>query len=317
MDITHFLNFRNRWQLVKDVAIWFLSGFILLAIGNFIENLPQKYLSFIQNYIINPLDPIKIAAFFLLLVLLFLVLKDLFRQIIVLWYKNKIYIFNSKDWPSKWVFHGKSEIVNNDYLFIKSSRAGCLLKNYYWKNFRMSFEMKFSPDNFRNQKLISLIFRAEDLDNYFMIEIGENAEHYEKVELNVEKNKEEMINIFVSSIKPHVRYMGGWEIMAVEEMKKPFDFSEFIEVSLEVKEDTVYLFYKKDLVFSWILPKYVDVNHIESGVRDNREKEKVVMGGAFVGHVQKIPFRLAHGMIGFRAHVRHGAIIRNLKVEPL
>lgn len=301
MDISRFLDFRNRWQLVKDIALWFLCGFILLCLGNLL----QKYFVFVSSYIIDPPDAIEVAAFFLLLILLFILLKGLFGWVKVHWWvfrnRDTVYMFNDKDWPDKWVFNGKTECTDEGYLFVKSSRAGCLLKDFFWKNFRMSFEMKFETDKFRSQKRLGLVFRAEDLDNYFMIEIGENAEAEH-----------------VSSIKPHVRYKGGWEIMAVEEIKESFNFSNFVKVSLEVKEDTARFLYKGTPIFKWVLPIYVDINHIESGVEDNREKTKdIIVGGAFAGHVQKIPFRLRYGQVGFRAHLKHGAIIRGLRIEPL
>ncbi len=313
MDINRFLDFKDKWQLTKDVATWFLSGLIILFTGRLVGNLFGEQLKLISPYIIDPPDAVEVAGFFLLLVLLFVLIKNWFCWFNVYRNKNKAYQFNSKDWPDKWLFHGKTELVDDAYLFVKSSRAGCLLNNYYWKDFKMSFEMKFKPDNFRNQNLISLIFRAEDLDNYFMIEIGENAEGY--IRINDDKREE---LVLVSSIKPHVRYKGGWEIMSVEEITPPLDFSDFVKISLEVKGDTARIFYKNSPIFGWILPVYVDVNHIESGVKDNREKTKdILVGGLFAGHVQKIPFRLGYGLVGFRAHLKHGAIIRNLKVKPL
>lgn len=236
--------------------------------------------------------------------------KDLWRWIKVCWWvfrnRNKVYVFNDKDWSNRWISNGKTEISDEGYIFVKSSRAGCLLKDNYWKDFKMSFEVKFkSDDKFGDQKRFGLIFRAEDLDNYFMIEIGENAEEYGKVKIP-------------SSIKPHVRYRGIWEIMSTMEIKigEPFDFSNFVEVSLEVKGDTARFFYKETPIFKWVLPRCVDVNHAESGVE--KKEEKVILAGAFTGHVQRIPFRLGYGLVGFRSHWNHaGTYIRNLRVEPL
>lgn len=310
MDISRFLNFKDRWQLTKDVILWLACGTILLIVFNLLGILPLK----LPDNIYFP-ESIKIATFFLILILLFVLFKDFWKWVGIIRNKNKIYIFHSKDWPDKWIFNGKTELTDNAYLFIKSSRAGCLLKNYYWKDFKISFEMKFSPDNFRKQKLLGLVFRAADLDNYFMIEIGENAERFRNLN---NQGDEEGPWTLVSSIKPHIRYKGGWEIMSVEEITPSFDFSDFVKVSLEVKGDTVHLFYKNNSIFNWMLPTYVDVNHIESGVEDNREKTKsIVVGGPYDGHVQKIPFRLDYGLVGFRAYMKHGAIIRDLKIEPL
>jgi len=317
MDLSQFLNFRNKLQLILDVFLWLISGLILL----FIRHQSFKIL---PSFLTCSPEPVRVAAFFLLLIALFVLFKELIKWLRVrwwlLWNKNKIYIFNNKDWSKKWISNGKTEIVNNGDLLVKSSRAGCLLKNHYWKDFKISFEMKYSPDKFGDQNRFGIIFRAEDLDNYFLIEIGENAEFYKtgnKIEINGEKEDEKK---YVSSIKPHVKYKGIWEIMSVTEINKPFNFSaDFVKASLEVKGDTVSFFYKDDPIYKWILPEYIDVNHVESGVRDNMEKTKgVILGGAFAGHVQKIPFRLKYGLVGFRAHLNHaGTYIKKLRIEPL
>lgn len=300
MDISRFINFRDKKRLALDIILLFVCGFIILFLGKLLQN---YYFVFISPRIIQPSDTIKNVTFFFFLVLFFILLKILLAWIFRK--EGRIYIFNGKDWPRKWIFNGKTKLTDEG-LLIKSSRAGCLLKNYYWKDFKMSFEMKFSSDRCESQKRFGLFFRAEDLDNYFMIEIGEN----------VEKCK----GTLISSIKPQVRYRGGWETMSLTEIKVPFDFSNFfVKVSLEVKKDTACFFYKGTPIFRWVLPTYVDVNHIESGVKNNEgNTEKIIVSSAFSGHVQKIPFRLGYGLIGFRAHWNHtGTYVRNLKVEPL
>ena len=308
MEISRFLDFNNKRQLTIDAVIWLICGLTLLKVGNSIEN---KF-STEFPYITNSPEPIRIATFFLLLILLFILSKDLWRWIKINWWvfwnRNRAYIFNDKDWSTKWISNGKTEISDEGYLFVKSSRAGCLLKGNYWKDFKMSFEAKFkSDDKFGNQKRFGLIFRAEDLDNYFMIEIGENAEEEES-------NKGKI----PSSIKPHVKYRGIWEMMSAIEIKtgEPFNFTDFVEVSLEVKEDTARFFYKGTPIFKWVLPICVDANHAESGVE--KKEEKVILAGAFTGHVQKISFRLGYGLVGLRSHWNHAGIyIRNLRIEPL
>jgi len=319
MDISLFLNFRDKKQLAKDVVLWFFSGFVLLFLGKLLKN---YFLNLVSPYIIQPSNTVKDVAFFLLLILLFITLKYLFGLTWIFWNTNRDYIFKRKDWLDKWIFNGKTGLANEG-LLIKSSRAGCLLKNNYWKNFKMSFEMKFSSDDkYGIQKRFGIIFRAEDLDNYFMIEIGENEEKYKEKEAKTEGGKSEDCKNkkLPSSIKPQVRYRGGWEIMSAAEITgATFDFSDFVKVSLEVNGYTVLFFYKEIPVFKWTLPTHVDINHIESGVKNDEGKvEKIIISGAFSGHVQKIPFRLGYGSIGFRAHPHHtGTYIRNLKVEPL
>lgn len=310
MEINRYLDFRHRHQLVLDLIVWIFWSWTLLFTGDVIK---ARFSSTLP-YVINSPEPIRITIFFLFLVVLIILTKDFFQFILVSIRKNKTYIFSINDWPDKWIFNGKTELINNTYLFVKSSRAGSVLKDYFWKNFRMSFEMKFLPDNFRNQKLIGIIFRAKDLDNYFMIEIGEDAVGYKTLDSNgIESGNP----ILVSSIKPHVRYKGGWEIMSIEEIVPKFDFSTFKNVVFEVKGSEARLFYNGDLVFYWVLPTHVDVNHIEAGVKEEIEERKNITIKAFAEHVQDIPFRLNYGLVGFRGHVKHGAIIRNLRIDPI
>jgi len=306
MDISRFLNLKNTKRFALDVFIWSACGSFLLWIGSILE----KNLSSSFDFITHSPETIRIATFFLFLILLFISVKEVLKFIRVWFCRNKDYIFTSKDWPNKWVFNGKTELTKEGYLFVKSSRAGCLLKNYYWKDFKMSFDMRFCNKDDKKiqnyQKRVGLVFRAEDLDNYFMIEIGEDVENSMKL-----------------SVKPHIRYMGGWEWMSVEEIEntESFDFTNFIKVSLVLKGDTGYLFYNETPVFKWVLPSHVDMNHVESGVRHNQEQKEDdnenMPGKSFAGHVQSIPFRLKHGLVGFRAYMKHGAIIRNLEIKPL
>ncbi len=303
--IDRYLNFRNKFLLIVDVIIWLLGSLVLLYLGElFNRNFSIRF----PYFVVAP-EAIRVAIFFLCLVVVFVLSKELPKSIKSYFQRNKRYIFNSKNWPKEWIFNGKTELTIEGYLFVKSSRAGNLLKDYYWKNLSMSFEMRFLNEKDKKilgyQKRIGIVFRAEDLNNYFMIEIG--------------KDVEDSLDL---SIKPHIRYGGGWELMSVEEIKAPFNFSDFVKIKLEVEGDTAHLFYEGVPVFDWVLPTHVDVNHIESGVNQDEEKSgktdrNMVAGKSFAGHVQGIPFRLKYGLVGFRAYMKHGAIIRNLKIEPL
>ncbi len=306
MEINRYLDFKHKYQLILDLVVWLWWSLALLFIGDVIKT----HFSSTLPYVIKSPEPIRIAVFFLCLVVLVILTKEFFKFVLINFRKNNTYVFNSEDWPNKWIFNGKTELFDDTYLFVKSSRAGCLLRDNYWKDFRMSFEMRFlnikDPKILDYQKRIGLVFRAEDLDNYFMIEIGQGVE-----------------GSIDSSVKPHVRYKGGWEIMSVEESKISFDFSSFNKVTLEVKNDVVHLFYKNISIFYWVLPTHVDVNHIESGVKDENKdgqedkQMKNITGKIFAGHVQDIPFRLSYGLVGFRAYMKHGAIIRSLRIEPI
>jgi hypothetical protein len=297
MDVSSLINFRNKWPyLLKDVVLIFVIGILILGLSELIQN--YSYISFISK---SP-EGIRILAFLILLVFLFISFKTIWQSIINLLKKNKIYKFRSQDWPNEWIFNGRIGLENSTDLHIQYSRAGCLLKNYLWKDFKMTFEMKFADYQLKH---VGILFRAEDLDNYFMLEVTQDSPFRKD---NSGKN--------TTGLVPHVRYQGGWEEMGLE-MNSSFNFSEFVKVKLEVKNDTLSFYYKDKLVFNWILPTHVDVMYKESGIQQsNTTFSNVVNKETFI-YVKEIPFRCNSGMVGFRAYPGQGAIIRGLKVQPI
>lgn len=297
MNIDQYIHFRNykTKQLILITTVLAILSWGILWLTNYLE-----VSGLLPEYIVKSPEPIRVVAFFYILILVFIISESFWKFLTSLYEQNKTYKFRSQDWPKEWIFNGATEPISVSELFVKSSRAGCLLENYIWKNFRMTFELKFLDNLYRH---VGVIFRAVDLDNYFMLEILQDSPHHGS---SLKDNR--------SGIKPHVRYRGGWEIMYFEE-KKDLDFSDFVKITLEVKEDTAYLYCKDSLIFTWILPTHVDVNHIEVGVRERNMTESKSKDIAEV--VQRILFREKYGMIGFRGHPGHGAIIRGLKIVKL
>lgn len=290
-------SYKDKRRLLLDVSIVVIWGVFLLWVGELLRARLQSY-----QFIVNSPEPARVAAFFLFLAVLFVLTKTFLIWFISSQKSTGVYMFKNHDWPSEWIFNGKTEpLTKIDNLHVKSSRAGCLLRKYKWKNLRMTFDMKFAKSRVRPKMNVGLIFRADDLDNYFMLEIlQDNPFDGQKI----------------TGLKPHVRFHGGWELMDIEE--KHLDFSEFTKIILEVKEDTVTFFYKDKPIFNWILPTHVDVNHVEAGSKQKDDSgQKDVLGQEIVKSVHEVPFRLACGMIGFRAHPGQGAIIKGLKIEPL
>lgn len=302
--IKNYLNFENPKQMFIDICLWFLCGGFILWISRclklYIFCCDRNYL-----FLIKTPDSIKIAAFFLLLIGFFYFIKLFYKRSITIGLNtDKTFSDKNNDWPGSWKFNG-GNTFDPEQLVIRSSRAGCILDNYYWKNFSMSFKVKFDENSCEKKKLFGIIFRARDLDNYFMLEIGNRPERENK-----------------PAIKPHVRYKGGWEELAIK-MEDEFNFDEkdkLHKFKLMVIGDTVDLYYYKNgenKVFSWQLPTHVDVNHYESGVREETNEKKTDMF-LYQGHVQEIYFRLDYGLIGFRSHWNHTPVtIKNLTVIPV
>lgn len=299
MDINKFFNFRDELPYIT-INVFLFSFITILLFG-------------VSPWICTTLVICPIISFYIPdVVLNFLFLLDIIFFLIIAvraieWVKQYIkrgkskFTFDPKSWPHGWVFNGRPEVVG-DELCVQRSRAGLLLEKITWKNFKMSFEMKFDSNKYPREH-VGIIFRARDLDNYFMLEIrGEGN----------------------GGIAPHIRYKSGWEMteeVTMDENNK-INFSDFKKVRLEVIEETAKLFYENKDIFHWILPTHADVNHYETGVKDSDEHKGegaiFLAKNLFGNHVQKIPFRIDYGMVGFRAHYQNqGAIIRNLLIEPI
>ena len=298
-NIKDFLNFEEPKQLIKGTFIWLFLGCIVLGIA---ELLRCWILCYKREYLflLRTPEAIQVAAFFLILIVLFHFAKVILRALGT--QKDTKFSNDIHSEDASWIFNGGSRLTDKE-LVINSSRAGCLLEKRCWKDFTMSFDFQFSNNEsmagIQDQKLFGIIFRAKDLDNYFMLEIG----CYEK------ENR----------VKPHIRYKGGLEELAIRKVDS-FNFdcaNDYRKFKLEVIGTTADLYYQDEKVFTWELPTHVDVNHYESGVREDKAKEK---SDSFLyqGHVQKIPFRTAYGLIGFRSYWKHApAKIKNLVIKPI
>lgn len=283
MDISHFINFKDKWlNTIGNLILLTIIIYLLHWLGYSIYTY-----SLTPKFIKDSPGAIVIVAFLIYLIISFLLIRIFLKKvwIFALHLKNKTYLFSSQDFPSKWIFNGRVYPENTSDFIIWSCRAGCILRNHYWKNFKMSFQMKFIEGLDRK---VGIIFAAEDLDNYFMLELSDKQAEF----------------------RPHVRYHGGWDV--VHPIKtNALSSSDFIKVDFNVKNDIAYLKINGNLELTWILPTHVDVMYVESGGEKSKESvpdEK---------YVKEIPFRNKEGMVGFRAHPGQGAIIRGLKVEPL
>lgn len=208
-------------------------------------------------------------------------------------YQVNYYKFDISHWPKKWRFHGGVLVQEPDRLLIRRTRAGCLLNTFQWKNFKMNFSMQFLRDysSDTNQygvtRSFGMIFRAQDLENYLMLEVW----------------AQDNGDIFA---KPHVRLFGNWE--DVDDVRVgTFSLNTFHNLELNVVGDRIAFSIDGGNPYIWIIPTHVHPNQLESLPQDN--------GTAGIGNIPEIPFRITHGMIGFRAHPGQGAVIQGLEIR--
>lgn len=200
------------------------------------------------------------------------------------------FVFN--DWPKKWMFHGLNGIQANPAgLIIQHSRSGCLLKNYLWRNFEMEFELRFLPKQEPFDQSIGILFRAVNLDTYFMLEIH---------------NRDKENSIY---IKPHVRIDGFWEVIEDRKVGVGIDANDFLKLKLEVIDRIATLFINGKSIYEWLLPTHADLyENLNTRSSDNKQTSEAAT-------VPNISFLNRYGMLGFRADWGQGAIIKSLRIK--
>lgn len=289
MDIIdNFINFKSKWyQVLINYLVLLIWGCLLVFLGN-------KFGGYTTSKIGEVPEAIVIIAFSAFLLLLYYFTKTvgifLFKRVRL----GKSYLFRTNDWPNKWIYNGSSALVTGPAgLDIKSTRAGTLLRRYLWSDFEMIFDFEYPPtSSSHTMNYLGIVFRAQDLDNYFMIEV----------------NKKDS-DVYVQKL---VRFKGGWET-SMEDKMGTLRWDRPVKVKLIVND---YLAKLKvgNLFCEWDLPTHVDLNHFESGSQPDRSRQSKYEESK---NVQEIPFRRSLGMIGFRAYPGQGAIIRNLAVKGL
>lgn len=281
-----------RHRLLRPLELGLLLfSFILTILAfwilNSISQLKQFY-SLFTPYLPLSTGIIKFIAW----LAVFHLMKKMVSKIEEFKRKGKNYIFDSSNWQKEWIFNGQSYALSDpSRIVIYSSRAGCLLKKYVWKDFVMSFEMRFLKDS--PQKNVGIIFRAKDLENYFMLEVIQFGELVKYI-----------------FVKPHVRSQGAWEFVQ-ETFIGNFDLLQFQKVKLQVDNRKVQFYISGNKAFEWYLPTHLDINHIEAGVQGTSEET------TSRGIIPKIDFRKQYGMIGFRAYPGQGAECKNLIIRHL
>lgn len=301
-------------------------GIVLLAI---IIILPVFLLSLIRTLFKKwfelPFDipgALSTTLLFTGLILLIMIFLEMWEKILFLYrsirviFKNKI-IFIPR--ISKWIFQGSLKI-SGDSLEITSSNSGCLIRDYLYKNFIMSFNLKI-PNGGR----AGIIFRAQDLENYLMLQV-ELADVSKINPVSKEKISEGTV---VYDIIPHIRLLGNLETFKID-YREPYnpiflkyDSEKGLLINLEIKDCMAIITMmsgneKKE--FRWNIPTHAGPNVIQSP----EEKLKIIEGSepkinmlSKETSASEIWFRNEYGKIGFRAHGLEKAVISGLKIEKI
>jgi len=197
----------------------------------------------------------------------------------------------------KWEHQGSLKIIG-DSLEITASNSGCLIRDYLYKNFIMSFNLKI-PNGGR----AGIVFRAQNLENYLMLQI---------------ELADTSAGTIVYDIIPHIRISGDFETFKIDNResysnpKLEYDAEKGLLINLEVKDSEAKVTIEsnnKVEEFRWNIP-----THAEPNIIQRPEKMMDSLGEKFTS---KIWFRDKYGKIGFRAVSLEKAIISNLKVKKI
>lgn len=328
MDTQSYVNFiikliestRSNKKRLKILIYAFIVIFLTPFLNNFIEKegiyrlISEKALRLSFEYLTYDLNILIIIGWILFWLTLFLLVEFLVSSSIKIWqFLNKFikqeYRLSHENWPKGWILQGGISLekyqerkTSKSQLAIALSNSGCLLRGGFWcfptrwKNFNMDFDLIFPSEESR---AMGIIFRAEDLENYYMLQIRAWKEEGHEI-----------------LIKPHVRLYGNWEVIDLkkEDLLNHIKFdstTRTLHVRIEIKDLFASIFIKKlntneSLIYKWSIPSNTEPNLIQ------HEKDEIK-----AGLVPTIPFRNSYGMIGFRAYPGEKAIIRNLKVRSI
>lgn len=285
-------------EFVWVVISFLIITFLFVNLNDF--DLENKSNFFSQENI--PVD-IKLLKI-LVLIIFFLVTIPLVRRVINFRKHGTKYFFKKEDWLEKWTFHG---LLNTSKFGLKitNCNSGALLNFRWWKNFKMSFEMKLFSNRSKDVYRLGVLFRAEDLENYFMVEFIAKKPSTKFVGKNYEMH-----------IRPHVRQNGKWEV--IEEKKiGSVNIKNFIKCGLRADGRICEIFISSRLKYSWILPDRTDSSLYPNSDQNPNGNNKNIDRNDTAIFVKRITFLEKYGMVGFRANTNEGAYIKNIEIESL
>lgn len=208
---------------------------------------------------------------------------------------------------SNWIFQGGVRMetyrirgLEKNQMVVEDCNSGILSKEHFfgipkrWKNFEMSFKVMFPSVN---NRAVGVIFMAQDLENYYMIQIRAWRDQQ-----------------FHLRLIPHVRFRGNWEVIDLQPNNLLANMTfrataQSLQIKLSVKNSVASIYVRGVLLYEWVLPTNVEVNHIQHQNQEDRDVQE--------GNVPKIPFYGKFGSIGFRAYPGERSIIRDLIITPL
>lgn len=306
----------NASKIFKDILLLLVSGTItLLASPSISTSIPEKFYFFNLTLIKNPTSGISALIWIFSTFILFLLLKHILRWFDHLELRENEWSYAPPLTLDDIIFQGWSEIRKNDEIFLTNSGSGLLFKKPWLKNFEINFKFNFEKletsfiqgifDGELKRKLhkfnfLGLLFRAQSLEDYFMLSIGiqVNEDDYEEA-----TNKQQ----FEALITPHIKLNGNWEHLGGRPLGTKLKVGGFNSVKCSVNDSRATIEINNKTL-TWNLPtNFEKLNKKESydptKIPDTKSSE--------------ITFRNSKGMLGFRAYYAERAVIKDIKIKKL
>ena len=296
MDIIKNLQIRNF-----DFRKYLLDLLVLLAIFVLLALQFYWYKKEINLWFDSHL-PFRIETYFMTAwFLLFLFLNKFIKSLISNTFSIKEYRLDQTNNEKCWEHQGYFEIAqsrNLKSLVVIDNNCGCLLnggviRKYLWKNFKAKFKIEFPGDGYKEK--IGIIFRAQDLENYIMLQI----------------HPEDKINSTIFYLFPHIRFNGNLDIIQSRALgdvnvigKRPKDT---FQVLINVENNKVNLSIDNQKFNQWLIPEFVDP----------RFKQYQDLKQADTANVPRLFFGNIAGKFGFRNYSDEKALVSELEIRSI
>lgn len=353
MDFFKFLRYLsiNKISFSKLSLIVLAAGTTLLVsllcaqlVYIYFFNPPLTFYKIANIIVPESFYPIITVLYVLYIVWAALVLKRIFY---FFYYKKRApqerYSVTFDESLSNVIFQGNVQIIDKKTIALTNSDPGVLIEKgplnfLVWRNFEANFLF-----NFYNEKLneslkeslewrldivdnqlreiptkywvnyLGFIFRAQNLNNYFMISVG--------VKLDRQLDKQGHIPLADEILlTPHIRLDGRWEALTQTKIYvRDFRLHDFHKFNCRLKENRLELWLELEKPFNkhkteistWHLPtNFREGKPIENGRREESED-------IFSKDASRIPFHNYYGMIGFRCYNNEYAVVKNITIKAL
>jgi hypothetical protein len=300
------------WDIFWLIFVGFITNLFLHLIY---WNLLLTFFPWKLDFFPLSFDVLKILVW----ILMFLIIRWFWTEKIKTWIslkQHESYKFDDVDkkltdekFVKEWIFQGNAQPYKGG-LLVTNSNSGCLIKptgvfstKRVWKNFIAEMTIEFpeqiepiNPNTFHNpdcinsaqlpfENYLGIIFRAQSLDDYFMIEITKIGTHL--------------------VLRPHLRVGGNWDAPILNADVNSFNsIHGTIPLKISVEEDKVVVSQDSKSV-RWLFPTHIDTNLIQRA-KDKEEVKRSI--------IPEVYFRNRSGMFGFRCYGNQIAFVKSLKV---